>query len=102
MAITTETTRTTRTPRTPDTAAPGRGRRTTLWTFVVASIAAFMSSLDNLVVTTALPAIRSSLHTSLANLEWTVNAYTLVSRSCCCPPPPWATGTAAAACSASA
>lgn len=81
MAITTETTRTTRTtraPRNPETAAPGRARRTTLWTFVVASIAAFMSSLDNLVVTTALPAIRSSLHTSLANLEWTVNAYTLV------------------------
>ncbi len=81
MALTTETPRTprtTRTPRTPETAAPGRGRRTTLWTFVVASIAAFMSSLDNLVVTTALPAIRSSLHTSLANLEWTVNAYTLV------------------------
>lgn len=47
------------------------------WTFVVTSVALFMSSLDNLVVTTALPAIRDHLHASLADLEWTVNAYTL-------------------------
>jgi EmrB/QacA subfamily drug resistance transporter len=36
-----------------------------------------MVSLDNLVVTTALPVIRHSLHASLSQLEWTVNAYTL-------------------------
>jgi len=47
------------------------------WTFVVTCIAAFMTSLDNLVVTMALPAIRDHLHASLAELEWTVNAYTL-------------------------
>src|SRR6185312_10375366 len=34
-------------------------------------------SLDNLVVTTALPVIRADLGASLEQLEWTVNAYTL-------------------------
>src|SRR5207253_8218754 len=36
-----------------------------------------MATLDNLVVTTALPVIRKDLHATLASLEWTVNAYTL-------------------------
>ena len=36
-----------------------------------------MVTLDNLVVTTALPVIRTDLHASLSQLEWTVNAYTL-------------------------
>lgn len=52
-------------------------RSRTVWTFVVTSAALFMGSLDNLVVTTALPAIRRQLHASLPQLEWTVNAYTL-------------------------
>ena len=51
--------------------------RRTVWTFVVTSIALFMTSLDNLVVTTALPSIRNHLHASLEGLQWTVNAYTL-------------------------
>ena len=49
----------------------------TIWTFVVTSAALFMASLDNLVVTTALPSIRDHLHASLEGLQWTVNAYTL-------------------------
>src|SRR6266536_4180637 len=52
-------------------------RSQTIWTFIVTSAALFMGSLDNLVVTTALPAIRAHLHASLAGLQWTVNAYTL-------------------------
>ncbi|MFL5927502.1 MAG: MFS transporter [Gaiellaceae bacterium] len=36
-----------------------------------------MVTLDNLVVTTALPVIRTDLHAGLSGLEWTVNAYTL-------------------------
>ena len=36
-----------------------------------------MVTLDNLVVTTALPVIRDDLHAGLSGLEWTVNAYTL-------------------------
>src|SRR5215510_543654 len=52
-------------------------RYRTAWTFVVTSAALFMASLDNLVVTTALPSIRDHLHASLEGLQWTVNAYTL-------------------------
>src|SRR5438477_4697513 len=48
-----------------------------LWAFAITSIALFMTTLDNLVVTTALPVIRRDLHASLQGLEWTVNAYTL-------------------------
>jgi EmrB/QacA subfamily drug resistance transporter len=48
-----------------------------LWAFAITSIALFMTTLDNLVVTTALPVIRQDLHASLQGLEWTVNAYTL-------------------------
>jgi EmrB/QacA subfamily drug resistance transporter len=49
----------------------------TLWTFLITSIALVMVTLDNLVVTTAIPVIRHDLHASLQSLEWTVNAYTL-------------------------
>src|SRR5215471_1976013 len=52
-------------------------KRRTIWTFVVTSAALFMASLDNLVVTTALPSIREHLHASLEGLQWTVNVYTL-------------------------
>ena len=52
-------------------------RTHTLWTFVITSIALFMVTLDNLVVTMALPVIREDLGASLEGLEWTVNGYTL-------------------------
>jgi len=52
-------------------------RSSTLWTFAITSVALFMVTLDNLVVTSALPVIRHNLHASLSQLEWTVNAYTL-------------------------
>jgi EmrB/QacA subfamily drug resistance transporter len=48
-----------------------------IWTFVITSVALFMVTLDNLVVTTALPVIRTDLDSGLSGLEWTVNAYTL-------------------------
>src|SRR4051812_29067178 len=47
------------------------------WTLAIVSIALFMTTLDNLVVSTALPSIRRSLGASIESLEWTVNAYTL-------------------------
>ena len=52
-------------------------RTRTIWTFAITSVALFMVSLDNLVVTTAIPVIREDLGASLESLEWTVNAYTL-------------------------
>lgn len=48
-----------------------------IWTMVITSTALFMVSLDNLVVSTALPVIRRDLHATISQLEWTVNAYTL-------------------------
>ncbi len=60
-------------PLTPS--APARHRAA--WAIGITGAALFMASLDNLVVTTALPVIRTHLHAGLAGLEWTVNAYTL-------------------------
>jgi EmrB/QacA subfamily drug resistance transporter len=47
------------------------------WTFAIVCIALFMSMLDNLVVLTALPAIKKALGAGVSDLEWTINAYTL-------------------------
>ena len=59
------------------TGPSSRVRSRAVWAVVVTGLALFMSSLDNLVVSTALPVIRVHLHAGLAGLEWTVNAYTL-------------------------
>ncbi len=53
-------------------AAPRRG-----WTLALASVGAFMGALDVVVVSTALPTLRSHFGASLADLEWTINAYSL-------------------------
>jgi EmrB/QacA subfamily drug resistance transporter len=53
-------------------AAPRRG-----WTLALASVGAFMGALDVVVVSTALPTLRSDFGASLADLEWTINAYSL-------------------------
>src|ERR1700709_195487 len=47
------------------------------WILILAALAAFMTALDTLVVTTALSTIRGDLGASVAELEWTVNAYNL-------------------------
>jgi EmrB/QacA subfamily drug resistance transporter len=47
------------------------------WTLVLTSLGSFMVALDGLVVTTALTRIRADLGASLAQLEWTINAYAL-------------------------
>ena len=58
----------------PTAGSPGRSA---VWAVIITGMALFMASLDNLVVSTALPVIRVHLHTGLSGLEWTVNAYTL-------------------------
>lgn len=45
--------------------------------FLLTAVPLFMVTLDNLVVTTALPSIRLDLGAGLEGLQWTVNAYTL-------------------------
>jgi EmrB/QacA subfamily drug resistance transporter len=52
-------------------------RTRTGWTLALVSAVLFMVTLDNLVVTNALPRIRTDLGATLGSLEWTVNAYTL-------------------------
>jgi EmrB/QacA subfamily drug resistance transporter len=47
------------------------------WVLALASVAAFMISMDSLVVMTALSTIRRALGSSIETLEWTVNAYNL-------------------------
>ena len=47
------------------------------WAFALTSVATFMTALDNLVVTTALPVIKRELGGGIETLEWTVNGYTL-------------------------
>src|SRR3979490_3411570 len=45
-----------------------------VWTFAITSLALFMVTLDNLVVTTALPVIRRDLNAGISGLEGTGNA----------------------------
>ncbi|MFI6597340.1 DHA2 family efflux MFS transporter permease subunit [Nonomuraea sp. NPDC050536] len=47
------------------------------WTLALASLGVFLTSLDVVVVATALPVLRGRLGASLADLEWTINAYNL-------------------------
>ena len=46
-------------------------------TLILASIGAFVTSLDVVVVSTALPQLRIHLGANLSDLEWTINAYNL-------------------------
>lgn len=43
----------------------------------VVGIPVFMVTLDNLVVTNALPVIKTEIGASLTDLQWFINAYTL-------------------------
>jgi EmrB/QacA subfamily drug resistance transporter len=59
------------------TGRPPRSTPAQRWALALASLGSFIVVLDVLVVATALTAIRHELGASLADLEWTVNAYTL-------------------------
>ena len=48
-----------------------------IWTLAITAVAFLMVTLDALVVVTALPAIHRDLGAGLAELEWTVNAFSL-------------------------
>lgn len=67
------------TVHTANTAEPGHTepRRPLASVLAAVGIPMFMVTLDNLVVTTALPVIRTELGASLSDLQWFVNAYTL-------------------------
>ncbi|WP_454049149.1 DHA2 family efflux MFS transporter permease subunit [Cellulomonas sp. Marseille-Q8402] len=76
----------TQTPAPPSPSAPARAvtaarpaRRAVpvAVALVAASLPMFMATLDNLVVTSALPVLQSELGASITDLQWVVNAYTL-------------------------
>nr|WP_296066650.1 DHA2 family efflux MFS transporter permease subunit [uncultured Actinoplanes sp.] len=58
-------------------AAPRRHAKPLAAVLAAVGIPIFMVTLDNLVVSTALPVIRTELGASLTDLQWFVNAYTL-------------------------
>jgi len=59
-------------------ARPAAVRRIPLWlTIAAVSLPMFMATLDNLVMTSALPVIQADLHASVNDLSWFMNAYTL-------------------------
>ncbi len=65
-------------PASATPARPGARRRIPVWLAVVAaSVPMFMATLDNLVVTSALPVLGRELDASVEQLQWFVNAYTL-------------------------
>jgi EmrB/QacA subfamily drug resistance transporter len=58
--------------------APAGRRPTNRWTvFAVVSVGLLMSSLDQTIVATALPAIRDDLHASINWASWTITIYSL-------------------------
>ncbi len=62
----------------PAPVAPRPRRRVPVWLAIVAaSLPMFMATLDNLVMTSALPVIDADLGASVGQLSWFLNAYTL-------------------------
>jgi EmrB/QacA subfamily drug resistance transporter len=55
----------------------GQTKSATAWVVALTGIGSLMASLDTMVVSTALSTIRMHLGASVAQLEWTVNAYNL-------------------------
>src|SRR5215210_4977259 len=53
------------------------GKAATRWVVALTAVGSLMAALDTLVVSTALSTIRTDLGASVAQLEWTVNAYNL-------------------------
>ena len=68
-------------PRTDTTghvpAAPARRVAPIALAVAAASVPMFLATLDNLVMTTALPVLHDELDASIEQLQWMVNAYTL-------------------------
>ena len=48
------------------------------WTLIAVSVATFMLLLDITVVNTALPSIQKDLSANFTDLQWVIDAYTLV------------------------
>ncbi len=75
---------------------------TSRWTLIAVCLGTFMLLLDITVVNVALPDIQRELHASFTDLQWVVDAYSLMLASVCSPPGRWQTCSAAVACTPSA
>ncbi|MEO6532441.1 MAG: DHA2 family efflux MFS transporter permease subunit [Pseudolysinimonas sp.] len=60
------------------TIAPATRRIPFALALLATGIPMFMATLDNLVMTNALPVLHTQLHASVEELQWFINAYTLV------------------------
>ncbi|MEP6842245.1 MAG: MFS transporter, partial [Pseudolysinimonas sp.] len=60
------------------TIAPATRRIPFALALLATGIPMFMATLDNLVMTNALPVLHNELHASVEELQWFINAYTLV------------------------
>jgi EmrB/QacA subfamily drug resistance transporter len=56
---------------------PG-SRNVVVWTVVLAALGTFVPTMDIVVVSTALPTLRTHLNASIGDLEWMINSYNLV------------------------
>src|SRR6202012_2750053 len=56
----------------PTSSAPNKN-----WTLLAVCLGTFMLLVDITIVVVALPSIRTSLHTSFSDVQWTVDAYSL-------------------------
>jgi len=62
----------------PNEARPGAAPRRRLVILVTCCLALILTAMDVTIVNIALPAIRSDLHASVAELQWSIDAYTVV------------------------
>jgi len=60
----------------------GDSRRSRLVVLVTCCLALVLTAMDATIVNIALPAIRSDLHASVRELQWSIDAYTIVVASC--------------------
>ena len=65
-------------PTSPAAAADGLSRRRRSLVLAICCASIVVVVMDISIVNTALPAIREDLHASVAGLQWTIDAYTLV------------------------
>ena len=86
-------------PRTTRTTRAAGRRPSPLWLVLVATaLPMFMATLDNLVMTNALPVLHEEFGASVEELQWFMNAYTSPSRARSSWPSPSATGSGGARC----
>ena len=82
----------------PVAPGPGTKANSRRWAIlVVLCLSVFLALIDNTIVNVALPSISRQLHATTSDLQWVVDAYSLVFASLLLVGGAWATGTGARA-----